>query len=270
MMEPSSIDPNTLVGAGLVALASKDMLNRLLGPTADYIGEKLEGLVKKCDINLGRIFTHAVKKLGPKIDEPGVVNPRVLKQVWSEGAFVEDELAAEYFGGLLASARTPDGKDDRVLSLLSTVRDLSVYDLRLHYLIYSLVRVEGIRLIKRRLPLATTIPLRDVTVHISFCQYAATIGLQKDDSVTREFTDQSFSILDRYGLVGAHTPVPYNSPLGTLQEHPEMGIDVSPSSYGTKLFLWAHGHSDKRIDQVFDPTIDLPTSADIPVVPHTQ
>jgi hypothetical protein len=37
-------------------------------------------------------------------------------------------------------------------------------------------------------------------------------------------------------------------------------MSVGPSHYGAKLFLWAHGHSDKRIDQLFDPSIDLPTS----------
>ena len=140
MVDPSGVDPNTIVGAGLIALASKDMLNRLLGPTADYIGGEVKGLVEKCNVNLGRIFDDAVKKLGRKIEEPGAVNPRVLKQVWSEGAFIEDELAAEYFGGLLASARSGDGKDDRMLMPLAAIRDLSVYDMKLHFLVYSLMR----------------------------------------------------------------------------------------------------------------------------------
>jgi hypothetical protein len=42
----------------------------------------------------------------------------VFKQIWDEGRFIEDELAVEYFGGLLASARPPDGKDDRILPFL--------------------------------------------------------------------------------------------------------------------------------------------------------
>ncbi len=110
MVDPNSIEPNTVVGAGLLALASKDTLNRLLGPTADYIGGEIRGLAEKCNINLGCIVRRAVKKLGRKIDEPGAVNSRVLRQVWSEGRFIEDELVAEYFGGLLASSRSASGQ----------------------------------------------------------------------------------------------------------------------------------------------------------------
>ncbi len=110
-------DPSTDLGAGLAVLASKDLITKLLGPTAEYIGGELRHLAEKANLNLDSIFNRAMRKLGNKIDTPGSVSPRVLKHVWDEGRFVEDELAAEYFGGLMASARSPDGKDDRVLSL---------------------------------------------------------------------------------------------------------------------------------------------------------
>lgn len=58
------------------------ILNKLLGPTADYIGGEARGLVEKCNINLDRIFSIAVKRLGNKIAEPGLVSPRVLRGYW--------------------------------------------------------------------------------------------------------------------------------------------------------------------------------------------
>lgn len=51
-----------------------------------------------------RIFENADRQLS---DEPvdGRVSPRVLRKVLQEGSFIEDELAAEYLGGVLASSR---------------------------------------------------------------------------------------------------------------------------------------------------------------------
>lgn len=257
MVDPGSIDPNTAIGAGLAILGSKDLLNRLLGPTADYVGGEVKGLVEKCNINLSRVFGHAVKKLGSKIDEPGAVSPRVFRQVWNEGAFIEDDLAAEYFGGLLASARCPDGRDDRVLSLLSTLRDLSVYDLRLHYLIYAAVRSagigQGIRPEQASRPASA-----DIDVHMSTKDWIRKMGLHGPDRTCWDIAYDSLCTLDKYDLIESHTG-------GLDMVRPEYTIWVSPSHYGTKLFLWAHGYTDKRISYIFDTNIDLPSSSDIPV-----
>ncbi len=270
MVDPSSIDPNTLAVAGIAAWASKDTLDRLLGPTVDYVAGRVKGLVEKCDINLGSVFSYAIKKLGPRINEPGAVNPRVLKQVWSEGAFIEDELTAEYFGGLLASARTPDGKDDRVLSLLSTVRDLSSYDLRLHHLIYALVRSCHLG---TRVSLRDEIWLRRAAVYIRYPVYARQMRMEAMiatlDPALREFADQSLFALRKYDLIAEHkTSMVYEVPLPKSESVTEAGIEVVPSHLGAKLFLWAHGYSDKRIDQIFDPDIDLPSEVDPSTVPH--
>ena len=73
------IDPGTAIGGGLAILASKDILLKILGPTADYVGGKTKGLVEKADINLNAIFSIALRKLGDRADAPGQVNPRVLK-----------------------------------------------------------------------------------------------------------------------------------------------------------------------------------------------
>ena len=120
-------------------LASKDMLNKLLGPTAEYLGEGMRHLVARSRQNVGTILSAAWKKLGDKLGEPGQVNPRILKHIIDEGRFIEDEFAAEYFGGLLASARTKGGQDDSLLPLLDLVKSMPVIQLRLHFIIYDLV-----------------------------------------------------------------------------------------------------------------------------------
>lgn len=133
------MDPSLVVGTGLAVLGSKDILNRLLGPTADYLGGEISQFVKKCNINLDRVFASAVRRLDKGMDEPGSVTSRVLKEIVSEGRFCEDELTTEYYGGLLATSRTREGTDDTVLPYLSLIRELSTSQIRLHYIVYATI-----------------------------------------------------------------------------------------------------------------------------------
>src|ERR1043166_8770153 len=100
------------LGTGLTLLGASSLAAKLLGPTFDYMGEGLKVGTQKGVANVGRIFTSAAKKLGPKLEEPGGVQPKVLKGILTEGAFCDDPLAAEYFGGVLASARSGNSRDD--------------------------------------------------------------------------------------------------------------------------------------------------------------
>lgn len=126
-----------LTGAALIA--NKDLLNKLLGPSFDYIGNEIikEKLVKKSCENISNIFAKACKKLGDKLETPGTVNPRILQTVLMNGSFCEDDTVQEYLAGALAIARTPDGKDDSVIGILKLIESLSHCDLRVHYVLYS-------------------------------------------------------------------------------------------------------------------------------------
>ncbi len=133
-------DPITTLGVGsVIALASKDILTKLLGPTAEYIGQGSRDLVEKSVKNLDRIFHVAYQKLGQRLETNEQVNVRVFKNVWDEGRFIEDLVSAEYFGGLLASARTEDGHDETALPAVALVKEMSSFQLRLHFIIYSLL-----------------------------------------------------------------------------------------------------------------------------------
>jgi len=245
-------DPNTVLGAGLALVGSKDVLNRLLGPTADYVGEEVKNLVEKANNNLSAIFKNAIKKLGSKWDDPGTVNPRVFKQVWAEGAFIEDALAAEYFGGLLASARSPDGKDDRVLSLLSTVRDLSIYELRLHYLIYTLIRS---LFLGKQFTIASQEDRVKVGIYFPFRVYVKAMGLTNENAA-QELAAHSLITLIKHEMIDHRfTMGPVEMLTKSCHGATEPGITVIPSFFGAELYLWAHGHSDKRIDHFLNPEI---------------
>lgn len=133
-------DPiTTVVLAAGGVIASKDILDKLLGPTAEYLGEGTLGIVKKSRENLERVFRTAYEKLKGQLDKPEQVSPRVLKHVCDEGRFVEDVFCAEYFGGMLASSRSPDGKDEGAIPFLSLVKSMSSRQMRLHFIIYALL-----------------------------------------------------------------------------------------------------------------------------------
>ena len=75
------------LGTGLAILGSKDIVVKVLGPTADYIGKELEFFTKKRIENLKKIFNNAHKKLGSKINTTGSVPPKVLKGIINEGSY---------------------------------------------------------------------------------------------------------------------------------------------------------------------------------------
>ena len=57
----------------------------------------------------------------------------------NEGSYADDAIATEYFGGVLASSRTEVGRDDRGARLAKMIDNMSSYQLRSHYLIYSTI-----------------------------------------------------------------------------------------------------------------------------------
>jgi hypothetical protein len=115
------MDPLTVAGTGLAVLGSKEVIVKLLGPTADYIGTGLRHYTEKGAVNLRRIFANGVRKVGPSLEQEGQVPPKVLKGILTDGYFCEDELGAEYFGGLLASSRSVVARDDRGAAIIALI-----------------------------------------------------------------------------------------------------------------------------------------------------
>lgn len=58
------MEPSTAIGAGLAILGTKEIIQKILGPTADYIGQELRNYTEKGARNLKSIFTKAEEKLG--------------------------------------------------------------------------------------------------------------------------------------------------------------------------------------------------------------
>lgn len=233
------MDPITVVGTGLTVLGSKEILTKLLGPTADYLGNETQNLVIKCNINLENIFKIAMRKLGSRLDQGGTVSPRVLKHVYDDGRFCEDRLAAEYYGGILATSRSGINRDDRGVPLLAVIKDLSVYQLRFHYIVYSAVNriFNGTsfnlgdrsdcrkmrvflpnRVISKAMDFTATENADEILGHVLF-------GLGKHDLITN-FTSGNLAFLKN-----------------KREQVPEGGAILEPTLLGAELYLWAVGLS---------------------------
>jgi len=230
-------DPLTTIGAGLAVLGSKDVLAKLLGPTADYIGGEVSGLVKKCNLNLDSIFQRATRKLGHRIEQPGSVNPRVLQHVIEDGRFCEDELTAEYYGGLLAGSREPTGKDDQCLPYITKVKAMSSLQIRIHFaLYYSLLTLH--KESKLDMGLGTDCSKAGLLFPDQFFN-----ELVPPEGLPRywELITSVVVGLSSHGLINTYSYGNKEHLRSSFPEADQRGTYLEPNFVGAELFMWAVG-----------------------------
>ena len=232
----------------LQAYLAADTLRRLLGPAADSLGNDIERFVQQRKNTFARIISNAEKKAGPRLDSPGRVPLKVLKEVINEGSYTEDPIAVEYFGGVLASSRTEIGRDDRGARLAKTIDNLSTYQLRTHYLIYSTVAhlfsISGNKfgLSENRTKMEIFFPFKDYFNSMAFTQSEGGNpqimshiwhGLYSEDLIENRWQYGDHESLQKIAKIV-----------------PGDGIICQPSALGAELYLWAFGHGDKPIDYI--------------------
>src|SRR6266702_117638 len=137
-------DPVT-IGAALVKAATTDgpssegettsLLKRLLLPPVDEFAEALRRSVAYRTRNFGRIVDKTDKKARMR-QGVGLVSQRVAYVLLEECALCDNELMAEYLGGLLAGSRSSDGRDDRAVSWCQIVKGMSWLQVRAHFILY--------------------------------------------------------------------------------------------------------------------------------------
>lgn len=183
---------------------------------------------------------------------PGLFRRKVLKGILDEGSFCDDEVSAEYFGGVLASARTSVTRDDRGAALIALLARLTTYQIRTHFIFYHVVKSlfdgEGINIGAERNELKTFIPVsvyipamafteaEDVNTIVSHVMF----GLARELLIEDTF---HFGPLDR--IKGVYP--------GATQD----GFVFCPSALGAELFLWSYGQGRTHISDLFLPTIQL-------------
>lgn len=248
-------DPVTTVGLGAVAAyLGKDGLEKLLGPTADYLGEGLRDFTKRRAEAVGRIFNSAQSKLGEKAEVAGEVPPKVLKAVINEGSYATTALEVEYFGGILASSRTEAGRDDRGARMARVVEGLSSYQLRAHYLIYVTVR----SLFKSHGLLFNMDGRPKMRIFVPFSDYFSAMDFNQEEMAQAgQLLSHVFFGLQTEGLLeGDWQYGPKDILIKNYPKVPADGIVCQPSSLGAELFLYAFGQGDQRMEFIFSQELN--------------
>lgn len=121
-----------IIVTGGVASAAY-VAQQLFGKTLAEMGDDLNKMYKA---NRDKLLSKAAKKVADPNDG-AKPNLRVARDVIWNGAVTDDEVCAEYFGGLLAASRSEDGRDDSALIYVDCIKALSSKQLHLHFVIYS-------------------------------------------------------------------------------------------------------------------------------------
>lgn len=111
-------------------------IEKVLNPVLGSIGEDINSLYAISKKGASKIILKAYNKIFSKNDGKKV-NLRVARDVFWNGSFSDESICAEYFGGILASSRSEDGKDDNGIHYTDVIKSLSSKQLQLHYIIYN-------------------------------------------------------------------------------------------------------------------------------------
>jgi hypothetical protein len=111
----------------------------VFGTSAKYLGDELKKLTKVGVKNIQRVAKKAKQRKTELGIEGGAVAPRVLPLLLENAYYCEDELVASYLGGVMCSALSPHGRDDRGIAFVKTIEGLSSYALRAHCIVYASV-----------------------------------------------------------------------------------------------------------------------------------
>lgn len=263
------MDTNTgLVVLG-AAIGSKDLIVKILGPTAEYLGDGLKNWAEIRINNVANILNRAHRISGDRINEKGSVPPRVLKEILDEGSFCEDQLMAEYFGGVLASSRTNDAADDRASSYIAIISRLSSYQIRTHYLLYRLLKelYDG-----TELNIGETTDRLKMQIYIPIEVFASVMDLDMSDHERMwAVLSHSFLGLAKEDLLegGNFAMGPVNTIItkSPFKEVTSPGFTFTPSPFGIALFTWVHGYPNMLLGNFLNTAsvFSADTGIEIPV-----
>ncbi len=208
-----------------IALPGEWALRKAFGPVLTELGEDLRRLYA---VGRDRILAAGYKKIENREDGKKA-NLRVARDVLFNGAFTDDEICAEYFGGVLAASRSEDGRDDSAIQFVDVIKSLSSRQLRLHYFVYR-----GLN----RILLQSGNDLN--VAQGSEIQSKQVYFLQIELANASVNVDTDFTVLFRHGLLSQYKIDIKNiggKVLGYALAH--------PTTYGVLLYAAAHNRLDQ-------------------------
>lgn len=258
-----TIDPTTALSI-VVALntpAGQKIVERLLGPSADYLAKLPPTLADKAFQNIGRILGRMKIASGSRLDSPGSVSPRLLKEVVTDGAFSDDVVTQAYYGGVLASSRCESGNDDRGKPFLAQIARMAAVSIRTHFLIYAAIRNS------EELPL-DPVPWLSMRFRIEMNEFLDALDITPTQRTNfLPILEHVFFSLGQEGLVSGYG---YGVDAPNIPAS-ESSVRFTPTILGVQLFMWAHAAGDKPVSSFADrdTTILLPDDL-ASAIPRTE
>ena len=224
--------------------AISEILLNLFGPVSEEIGKGWQERVSaKRRKKTEQIIQNAATKLGDKLEVPGAVPLRVVKEVINEGSYNDNPVAVEYYGGVLASSRTEDGQDDRGAVIAKSIERLSVYDIRTHYLIYATIH-QLFRGSEKSLLLAAH--RNSMCIYIGITEYDTVMGFKSGKKRNAIMSTSLFGLAKGSFLADVSFGNTEALRKETGHVYPP-GIIIQPSFHGAELFLYAFGMGDVSV-----------------------
>jgi hypothetical protein len=237
-----------MITAALAYHITHDALPRIFGPSYDVVGKKLAGYTTYAMDNLERVAKAAMRRSSDSKVQNGQLSMRASLAIIEESVSCENELMAEYFGGVLATTQKGKPGDDRAATFARMIGRLSSYQVRAHYIVYSFFKNvwNG-----KRLPI-TRLELRErASVYIPLGNYAKAMGCAPYEGLT-PYLDHAITGLIKEGLLSDYYS--YADSAYALMPPCEIqgksGIVVAPTRLGLELFMWVNGE-DYPPHQVF-------------------
>ena len=189
--------------------------------------------------------------MGNKIDENGIVAPKILKGIIDNGTWCEERLQLEYFGGILASSRTDKSRDDRGAYFINLIARLSTYQLRIHFLFYkSLINhCKGEKVNfddwEARCKLRLHIPMNTLIDAMNFSDNE----LKNMSNIIRN----AIWGLSNENLIGnfSYGEAAFYVVESTEKEVLKEGFIFEPTIVGIELIMWAYGYGQTDISEIF-------------------
>jgi hypothetical protein len=264
--EKPEMDPlATAITAAAKSETSQSLIRAVLLPSAELYGQHLRDILdtrlsERRAANAQRILEKASRKLDP--NQTGYWPPRVVKEIFDDGSLTDDGLAAEYLAGVLASSRSPNGRDDRGVAISTMINRLSFYTLRTHYIFYTAVRQ---LLAGSGLQLGVDVEAKKAQVYIPYSTYYSAMEFDRSEDAWGASTHAIYA-LAQDNLIGLDY---WFGRLEFIRESfpsaPEVGMVITPSVRGVELYLWAAGKSRSSESSFLDPNepFDFDVEVDI-------
>jgi hypothetical protein len=224
-----------------------EIIKNVMGPTSKQMGGDLS---KVYEYGRNNIF----RKAWGKIDNPkdGMIsNLRVARDVIWNGSYSEDDVTAEYFGGILASSRSKDGKNDSGIFYLDIIKSLSSDQLKTHYIVYRILNLLFLKdPSKRNLFMGNN---AELSLHKIYIPHLELVPTAEENLARIMFGLRSKDLVDNFKTRMIKTKDGKRYPI----------LEINPTTLGVQLFCIGNNKLDSWLDFAsitFDnwPAVELP------------